>query len=81
MGSLFAKLGFGHRKQAIQDMVPYDPEKQQPIIRASICTGERVAGFKDKATGRFTEVMLIRTSDDEQKFKEAYHIEAIKTEY
>jgi pSer/pThr/pTyr-binding forkhead associated (FHA) protein len=35
-----------------------------------------VAGFKDKATGRFTEVMLIRTSDDEQKFKEAYHIEA-----
>ena len=60
----------------------YDPEKQYPVIRSSICTGEKVAGFRDKAGGRFTEVMLIRSEKDEQAFKERYHItEDLKTEY
>ena len=26
----------------------YDPEKEIPVIRASICNGEQVAGFKIK---------------------------------
>ena len=60
---------------------PFDPEKQYAVIRRSICTGEKVAGFKDKKDGHFTEVMLIRTPSDEQKFKETYHIDSIKTEY
>ena len=25
----------------------YDKEKQIPVLRCSICTGEQVAGFKD----------------------------------
>jgi len=60
----------------------YDPEKQYPAIRCSICTGEKVAGFRDKAGGHFTEVMLIRSQKDEETFKEQYHItEDLKTEY
>ena len=39
----------------------YDRETQAPVIHASICTGEKVAGFRDLRTGRFTEIMLIRT--------------------
>lgn len=62
-------------------MVPYDPETQRPVIRASICTGERVAGFKDKTTGHFTEVMLLRSAEDEQQFKDAYRLDALETEY
>lgn len=81
MGSILAKLGFGHHRQTLQDMVPFDPETQHPVIHASICTGERVAGFKDKATGRFIEVMLIRSPEDERRFKEAYRIETLDTEY
>lgn len=37
----------------------YDKEKQKPVIRCSICTGEQVAGFKDIRTGKFTDIMLI----------------------
>ena len=60
----------------------YDPEKQCPAIRSSICTGEKTAGFFDLATGRFLEVMLIRTQDDLNAFRAQYGIEGpIKTIY
>ena len=62
-------------------MVPYDPETQYPVVRASICTGERVAGFKNRTNGHFTEVMLITSAEDEQAFMDAYQIETLKTEY
>ena len=62
---------------------PYNREVQNPIIRSSICNGEKVAGFKDIQTGKFTEVMLIRNSKDMDLFLEKYNIsvEEIKTEY
>lgn len=52
----------------------YDKENLKPVIRASICTGEQVAGFKDAHTGKFTEVMLIRDSRDMDEFLERYGI-------
>ena len=36
----------------------YDKDTQKPVIKASICNGEQVAGFKDLHTGKFEEVML-----------------------
>ena len=57
------------------------PEKQIAVLRSSICTGEKVAGFKDKSTGHFTELMLIRSPADEKLFKETYSVETIKVEY
>ena len=59
----------------------YNPETQYAVIRSSICTGEKVAGFRDKKDGHFTEVMLIRSEKDEQKFKEMYNVDTLKTEY
>ena len=59
----------------------YDPAKEKAIIRASICTGEQVAGFKNKETGVFHEVMLIRNQKDREKFMRAYGLEHIDTEY
>ncbi|MBQ1354229.1 MAG: aspartate dehydrogenase [Ruminococcus sp.] len=50
-------------------------------MRSSICTGEKVAGFRDKRDGHFTEVMLIRTPKDEQEFRERYNVDTLKTEY
>ena len=52
----------------------YDRETQKPVIRASICTGEKAAGFQDLRTGKFTEVMLIRTSADLEEFRRLYGI-------
>ena len=39
--------------------IEYDPARQQPAVRQSICTGELTAGFIDRATGRFTELMRL----------------------
>ena len=52
----------------------YDKEKSYPAIRSSICTGERVAVFRDRETGRFTEIMLISSDKDLESFKKRYGI-------
>lgn len=52
----------------------YDRETQKPVIHSSICTGEKVAGFRNLCTGKFTEVMLIRDSKDLDKFLTEYDI-------
>ena len=61
--------------------IPYDSEKQYPVIHASICTGEKVAGFKNYDDGHFTEVMLIRNAEDEKRFKAIYGLDEVKKEY
>ena len=71
---------FFHKKTNVQGP-QFDPETQYAVIRSSICTGEKVAGFKNKTDGHFTEVMLIRSPAAEKEFKETYGIESIKVEY
>lgn len=65
----------------MRESLPFDPNKQYAIIRASICTGEKVAGFKNKDDGHFTEVMIIRNLDDKKRFMNIYGLETVKTEY
>ena len=52
----------------------YDKSKAKPVIKASICNGEQVAGFKDLTTGAFEEVMFIKNDSDLNHFKEMYSI-------
>ena len=52
----------------------YDRSNQKPVIKASICNGEQVAGFKDIHTGKFEEVMLIRSDADLELFRKTYGI-------
>ena len=61
----------------------YDRETQKPVIRASICTGERTAGFRNLQTGKFTEVMLVRSEEDLREFRRLYGLGdgEISTEY
>ena len=60
----------------------YDKENKKPIIKASICNGEQVAGFKDIHTGKFEEVMLIKGPADLEQFRAMYGInEEITKEY
>lgn len=53
----------------------YEKEGKAPVIRASICTGEKVAGFKDIRTGKFEELMLIRNEEDKKEFMLMYGVE------
>ena len=69
------------RKKSRETAVQFNPETQYAVIHSSICTREKVAGFKNKTDGHFTEVMLIRSPADEKKFKETYGVESVKVEY
>ncbi len=53
----------------------YDATRYTPAIRSSICTGEQTAGFREKGTGSFREVMLIRDDSDLLEFKRRYGID------
>lgn len=53
----------------------YDKEQKKPIIKASICNGEQIAGFKDIHTGEIEEIMLIKSQKDIETFKKMYGIE------
>ena len=56
--------------QAIKELM-----NEKPLIKASICNGEQVAGFKNLHTGEFREVMLIRGFEDLETFKKQYGIQ------
>ena len=60
----------------------YDKDNKKPVIKASICNGEQIAGFKDIHTGKIEEIMLIKSSADLDIFKKMYGIdEEIAKEY
>ena len=65
-------MGFFKKKVIVQT---YDKENKKPVIKASICNGEQVAGFKDINTGKIEEVMLIKSPADLEKFKSMSGIE------
>ncbi len=60
---------------------PFDPDREYPVIKSSICTGEKTAGFKNKETGHYTPVMLIKSPADELEFKKIYNTDELRTEY
>ena len=70
-----------HCKNNFSINIPYDREKQIPVLKCSICTGERIAGFKDIETGHITEVLVIRSDEDLINFKKHYGIDSLKDEY
>lgn len=72
-------MGLFRKKKTLK---AYDKDNKKPIIKASICNGEQVAGFKDIHTGKMEEVMLIKNQADLNTFKEMYGInEEIEKEY
>ena len=68
-------------ERTLRDKIPFDPEKQYAVIRSSICTGEKIAGFKNYGDAHFVEVMLINNLEDEKRFMKIYDINEVKREY
>lgn len=71
---------FFHRRRETRD---FDRETLRPVLRASICTGEKTAGFQNRQTGKIQEVMLVRGEDDLLEFCRLYGLrpEEISTVY
>ena len=57
----------------VSDLFP--PETFEPVLRGSICTGEMTACFRNRATGKITEVMLIRNQQDLEQFGAQYGVD------
>ena len=66
---------FLRRKKTAAPPVPFDKTGKVPVLRSSICTGEQVAGFKNTASGRFEELMLIRDNRDFLEFLCRYQVD------
>ena len=62
---------FFRKKKKVKE---YDRETLEPVLCRSICTGETTAGFRNRATGKYTEYTLIRTEADLNEFREQYGI-------
>ena len=67
---------FGRKQEAQPESTAFDPAEFEPVIRASICTGERVACMRERATGKLHELMLIRTEEDVAAFCRRYGADA-----
>lgn len=60
--------------------LPFDPKKQEAAVRKSICTGEMTAGFIDRETGAFHELMRVDQAELEA-FMRRCGVDHIKTIY
>jgi hypothetical protein len=80
-GGIFVKL-FKREKPA-PAAPAWPPEQYEPVIRSSICTGEKVACMRERATGKLIELMLLQDSGDLELFCRRYGVksEDVKTVY
>ena len=69
---------FGKRKPAGPR---FDRTGKEPVVRSSICTGEKVAGYRETATGRFVEDRLIRDDKDLEQFLRDYDFDKSEIKY
>ena len=71
-------FGFGKGKS---EGITYDKQTEIPAVKSSICTGERTAGFQDIKTGRYRDVMLIKSDADIEVFKKLCGVDEVKKIY
>ena len=72
------------RKKTPPAPTPLFPLEQfEPVIRSSICTGEKTACMRNRETGKLHEVMLIRTAEDLELFGQRYGVDinTVRTVY
>lgn len=64
-----------HRKRMSASTPEYPSELYAAAVRSSICTGEKVAGFQNRETGKFTELFLLRSPSDLDEFCREYDVD------
>ena len=61
--------------------IDYDPTRQEPAVRKSICTGEMTVGFLDLSTGRFIDYKLVTSQSEIDEFMRQVGTDKIRTVY
>ncbi len=59
----------------------YDKETQIPYVRCNTCNNEMMAGFKDKATGKFHGLELLYSEEEISLFAKACGVEKVDKGY
>lgn len=54
---------------------PFPPDRYEPVLRRSICTGETTACVRERESGKLHELMLIRTEQDLKQFAADFGVE------
>ncbi len=62
---------FSRKKEKLPE---FPPERFEPVLRCSICTGEQVACMRERESGKLREIMLIRDADDLETFRKNYGV-------
>ena len=70
-------MGLFRKRQTIA----YDPVKQEPAVRKSICTGEMTVGFVDRETGKFIDLMRVNGEKELEAFCREIGVKEIRTIY
>ena len=65
----------------LKEDITFDPQSQEDVIRVSACTGEKIAGFRSREDGSFTEVMVLRSAEEEKRFMRMYGLNSVRREY
>ena len=73
---------FGKKKEAPAP-IPFPLDRFEPVLRSSICTGEKTACMRNRETGKMHEIMLVRSPDDLARFGEMAGVDpaSIRTVY
>ena len=74
---------FGRRREPDPEVTRFDPTRFEPVIRSSICTGERVACMRDRESGKLHEIELVRTDEELAAFcrRCGADVQSIRTVY
>ena len=68
-------FGLFGKKDAAKEALKWDPEKEEPVVHKSICTGETTVGFVDRATGKYHDVRKVTTPAEIALFCEETGVE------
>ncbi|MBQ9008992.1 MAG: aspartate dehydrogenase [Clostridia bacterium] len=61
--------------------ISYDPKRQEPVIRKSICTGEMTAGLVDLDTGTFHDLMRLDGEEAVRQFCSSLGVDHVRVIY
>lgn len=60
---------FGSKaKKSSANALSWDPAREEPVVKKSICTGEATVGFVDKNTGKYRDVRKVSTPAEIEAF-------------
>jgi len=61
--------------------IEFNPEEESPLIKCNTCNRDMVAGFKNKKTGEFREVMTVNSDEEIEKFAAACGVTQVTKKY